>query len=484
MRSGPSDNERNTVPASPSLSERSHFAWPALLIVAAALTANPRVAAGQQPLAAPSPAVLENAQPVEAGVIPPTLGLSVTGSPADGEFLYTQICNALDREIRPTLHPGASIHFGSVVPWPLLPVAPGTRAALTIGVTLDGGNNSETVDGFTQVVIANEALAPATPSVLFLSDDPEYLRSEGLVFRGRVDAGRAVRLYYYHSDIGLPRDVDVVLTTAVPSRLAITQAAAGPDLDAMSVGHAVSKDLPLFEQQNESVIVDLTPGVPFVVRHDLIFQDEVVAGAVDLHPLSGGPVKVSVIASPAGGHPETYLDGPRVAYDGHNRHGIFALDGYGDIATTFTAGGPDVAVKYGQASPPNVDPADAGRDFGEYGVVHQITFKLVNPTDGPRLVYLYEKPLGGSVRSTFFVDGQLKEVGCARVEQPYWFMTYRMPPHSVSASTTKTMTDGGSSYPLEFGTTENRPAVYTPPLDASDGCSPSRGAPPVSDAAS
>jgi hypothetical protein len=448
----------------PVRSERAGFAWAALLACALAATLRPGLAAAQ-------------AAPPAAGVIPANLALRVTGSPADGAFLYAQMCAALERAIRPTLQPGASIHFGSVVPWPLLPLAPGFRIAATVGVTLDGGNDSEPVEGFTQVVIENDAVAPVTPSVLFLSDDPEYLLSEGLVFGGRVDTGRAVRLYYYHSDTGIPRDLDVVLTASVPSRVQITESAAGPDLDAMSVGHTVSKELPLFEAQNESVIVDLTPGVPFIVRHDLIFADEVVAGALDVHPLGGGPVQLSVVSSLAGGHAQTYLAGPRLPYDGHNRHGVFSLDGYGELASTFTVGGPDVAVKYGLTSPPNVDPADSGRDVGAYGVVHRITFKLVNPTDAPHLVYLYEKPLGGSVRSTFFVDGLEREVGCARVEQPYWFMTYVLPPHSVSASTTRTMTDGGSSYPVEFGTTETRPAVYTPPLNAADGCSPPRDAP-------
>ncbi len=120
----------------------------------------------------------------------------------------------------------------------------------------------------------------------------------------------------------------------------------------------------------------------------------------------------------------------------------------------------------------NVDPSDAGRDLGDYGIVHRVTFTLVNPTDAAVPVYLYEKPLGGPVRSTFFVDGQMKEVGCARLAQPYWFMTYQLAPHSSSASTTLTMTDGGSYYPIEFGVSATPPVAYTPPVGSADGCSP------------
>lgn len=435
------------------------------------------------PLAAPSVAP---ASPVPtpslppAGVIPSNISLSVTGSPADPAFLDTQIRGALDRQIRPTLLPGASIRYGPIVPWPLLPLAAGTRAAVNVTVTIAGADGSAPVSGVTLVTVENVVVAPAPPAVLFLSDDPEYLESEGLIFQGKVDRDRPARLYYYHDDIGAPRDLDVVLTAAVPSRLQIIQSTAGPDLDVMSVGHTVSRDFLLYQQRNEGTIVDLAPGKPFVVRHHLLLQGELVAGAMDVHVVTGGAVTVSVVASPAGGHPERYLAGPRVPFDGHNRHGIFDLDGFGSIGATYTIGGTGAALKYGGTTPTphNLDPSDRGHDYGDYGVVHRITFTLVNPTDAPHLVYLYEKPLGGPVRGTFLVDGQLKELGCARLAQPYWLTTYQLPPHSTSASTTLTMTDGGSFYPIEFGVMETPPLPYTPPPDAVDGCSPAATPPP------
>ncbi|MEA2722162.1 MAG: hypothetical protein QOJ39_4026, partial [Candidatus Eremiobacteraeota bacterium] len=169
-----------------------------------------------------------------------------------------------------------------------------------------------------------------------------------------------------------------------------------------------------------------------------------------------------------------FLRGPRVPYDGHRRHGTFDLTSFGPLAQSYTAGGPDTAVQYGSrtSTPRNVDPADDGRDLGDYGVVHRITFTLANPTDAPSLVYLYEKPLGGPVRSSFIVDGRLKEMGCVRLPQPYWVATYQLPPHSTGMSNTVTMTDGGSFYPLEFGASATPPQPYTPPVGTADGCSP------------
>ncbi|HTJ26385.1 MAG TPA: hypothetical protein VMA36_09475 [Candidatus Limnocylindria bacterium] len=434
---------------------------------------------GASPAAAASPSPAPAPSLAPAGMIPATVALHTTGSPADPAFLETQIRGVLNRSIRPTLRPGASVSYGPFVPWPLLPLVPGQTAAVNVTVTITGDAATAGVTGTTTVVIDNTAVPPATPAVLYLSDDPEYLQANGLVFQGTVDPGRPARLYYYQDDIGVPRDLDVVLTAKAPARVHVIASRAGPDLDVMSVGHTVSRDFLLFQRAGEGIVVDLEPGKPFIVRHDLLLQGEVVAGAIDLQVLNGEGATVSVVASAAGGRPEAYLDGPRIPLDGHHRHGRFDLTNYGDIAATYTVGGPDVSVKYGGTTPTlrNLDAGDPGRDYGDYGVVHRITFTLANPTGDEHLVYLYEKPLGGPVRSTFFVDGQLKELGCVRLRQPYWLMTYRLPPHSTGASTTLTMTDGGSFYPIELGVSATQPIAYTPPPGTPDGCSPVVSAP-------
>ncbi len=107
-----------------------------------------------------------------------------------------------------------------------------------------------------------------------------------------------------------------------------------------------------------------------------MLQGELIAGSTDLSIVGGGTATVSIVSSLAGGKPDGYLNGPRLAFDGHNRHGAFDLDGFGDLSGDYTVGGPDVAVKYGSSkrSPRNLDPADAGHDYGDYGVVHRIRF--------------------------------------------------------------------------------------------------------------
>lgn len=433
------------------------------------MTLEPQASAAPQPLTSLPP----------AGVVPPAVSLQISGSPvADPAFVFAQIQAELDRRIRPTLRPGAAVSYGPLVPWPLIPLPAGGRATVDVTVAISGDATSAPVSAVTAVALYSIPLPPVAPAVLFLSDDPEYVDAEGLVFRGTATHERPARLYYYHSDIGVPRDIDVVLTAAAPARAQIISSAGGPDLDVMSVGHTVSRDFLEYEQRAEGTVIDLMPGDAFILRHALVLQGEVIAGTVDVNVVSGDAVDLSVVAAPAGSGPRPYLAGPRVPYDGHRRHGTFDIADYGNIAAAYTVGAPTTAVQYGgrEPTPVNLATSDDGRDYGDFGVTRRITFTLANPTDAPHVVYLYERPRGGPVRGTFLVDGQLKELDCVRAPQPYALSTYNLPPHWAGISTLLTMADGGSFYPVEIGATDVAPEATPPPVGAPDGCSPKEAA--------
>jgi hypothetical protein len=230
----------------------------------------------------------------------------------------------------------------------------------------------------------------------------------------------------------------------------------------------------LNDAKNEGIVVDLSPQTPFVLRSELLLAGELVAGAVDMRVLMGGPVNVSVIAIPAGEQLAKYLNAPLAPRDGHNRSGAFNLAGFGVQTIAYTVGGPDASTTYGgrDTAPPNLEAGSLGHDWGDYGVTHSYTFDIDNPTDTPQTIYLYEKPFGGASINIFIVDGQVRQMGCARVPQRYEIVHYEVAPHSQLVSNVVTMTDGGSSYPLEIGLTQTAPYPFTPPMDAPDDCFP------------
>ncbi len=423
---------------------------------------------------------LQVAQP--AGIVPSSLSLIVTGNPVTSKFLGRQIRAALRRVIRPTLQPGASITFSSLA-IPLQPLQPGFLTSIDVPVTVSGGADTAPVFATTTVSVQNLALDQTVPSVLFYDDDPEYVQLPGVLFRKTVQPSTVTRLYYYHDNLGLPKDIAVVLkaVSPLPTRVQLIDVEGGPNLDVMSVGNFVSKSFLLTEGKNEGIVVDLPAQSPFVLRNSLALIGELVAGAVDIRVLMGGPVDVTVVATPAGDPLSSYLNGPLAPRDGHHRSGAFNIAGFGVQTIAYTVGGPDASTTYGgrDTAPPNLNPASLGHDWGDYGVTHRFTFDIDNPTDMPQDVYLYEKPFGGATINSFIVDGQVRQMGCVRIPERYEIEHYEVAPNAEITSNVVTMTDGGSSYPLEIGLTQTPPFPFTPPMDAPDGCFPKETPPPT-----
>ncbi|MBV9648491.1 MAG: hypothetical protein JO043_13575 [Candidatus Eremiobacteraeota bacterium] len=437
-------------------------------------SANPGATASPTPGPAPSPSAAPSPSTPPPTLLPASVSLMVTGSPADTAFLQAQINAAIGRALRSVAGADAGIRYGTPIP-SLVPLAPGFSTTYDVPVTVSGGSMNP-VQGIVAVSVQNVNVPSAQPVLLALDDDPEYIRTDGVLFRGTIDAQRPTRVYYYHANVGTPRRFLVVLTGPADAvaRVHVVEASAGPNRDVMTVGHAVSRSFVLLEPQNEGVVIDVQATPPFFQRDTPLAPGDGVAGAVDLSVLNGTAVTMTVMAIPPNADPSAYLGAQRVPTDGHNRHGTFALSDVERKIIAYTVGGPDATVEYGSRaqSPANVDPNDAGRDAGDYGVVHRFTFDVNNPLDMPATVYLYEEPIGGVVRNSFLINGTLTEVGCARLSQRYQVGSYQLGPRSSQTFDVTTMTDGGSNYPLEIGLTTTPPLPTTPPINAPDGCFP------------
>jgi hypothetical protein len=203
-------------------------------------------------------------------------------------------------------------------------------------------------------------------------------------------------------------------------------------------------------------------------------NQQLVSGTVDLRLLSGGPVGVTVMAVSGGVDPRTLLDAPVLPDDGHHRTGVFQVSGFGTDALNYSVGGPDSTVVIGdtEPTPPSVDQAAQGRDYGDYGVLHTIDLSLTNPGPTAASAYLFFRPLAGPDRGGFLVDGNLVEIGCVRLSTPYQVTSFDLAPGQTRRVVVKTMTDGGSFYPAEIGVTATPPQPTAPPISAPDGCFP------------
>jgi hypothetical protein len=415
----------------------------------------------------------------DAGSMPKSVALRVTGTQLDTQWLTLQIQKTLLRSAQ--LQPGVSAQINAFTLPPTL--GPGASAAIPVPVHIPGGDQYFDVDVATTVEVQNVAADPFSPPLLLYDDDPEKLNATGVLFRARVNPNAPARLYYYHENSADPHQLAVVLSSdsAQPSTVQLIDASAGPNIDVMTVGHAVSRDFLLRKPINEGIVVEVGAQSPYVADQFAMNRLDGAAGNVGIRVLSGGTVTVTVLSLPPGPLTDSliasYLTQPQLPGDGHHRTGVFSLVNYADETIAFTAPGPDANVQYGAQTPPAAvlpdDPVPAGHDYGEYGVLRTMNFQIDNPLDQPQTLYLYERPLGGSVRSSFLVNGQLAQVGCARVPDRYQIGDpIVVQPHAKLTLPVQTMTDGGSSYPLEVGVTATPPQPTVPPITGANGCFP------------
>ncbi|MBV9271268.1 MAG: hypothetical protein JO165_09240 [Candidatus Eremiobacteraeota bacterium] len=408
-----------------------------------------------------------------ARVLSQDVTLRVTGT-TDPAWLGRQIQDAVTRNVQRM--PGVTMPAITFQP-PLL--SPGGVAAVLLNFTIPGGDQYYDVPVTMNVNVQSIDVPAFQPPLLFYDDDPEHIVATGLLYRGRVTANAPARLYYYHENSNDPHRVVVVLTGAGsgPSTVQLIDASAGPNIDVMSVGHAVTRDFLLMKPGNEGVVVDVPAGAPYILRDFALNRLDGVAGTVGIRVLNGGAVDVAVVsAAPTDSDAQilAMMNAPRLAGDGHNRTGVFDLNAFTEASTTLTyaAGSDDASVTYGAHTPPSAGANGSGHDYGEYGVLRSISFNLTNPSPQPATVYIYQRPMGGAVRSSFLVDGSLVQLGCARVSDRYQIASFTLDPGASRRVNLLTMTDGGSNYPIEVGATSTPPQASTPPISAPDGCFP------------
>jgi hypothetical protein len=408
-----------------------------------------------------------------AGTIVGQTTLRVTGNPADPQWLAQQV-SAWVTLVTQAL-PGTQTTIGNVVV-PVTALAPGSQPQLTVPVEISSDGRYFDQTGSTTVNVQNVAADPIVPTVLFYDDDPEHVAADGVLFRGTVTPAEPARLYYYHDNTTEPRRIAVVLSTdsTDPTSVQLVDASAGPNIDVMQVGHAVTREFLLRKPRGEGIIVDLAPSTPFTLHDVPMSARQGAAGTIDVRVLSGGPVTLTVLAASPGVDLRSLLGQPPLPDDGHQRTGIFRMAGFGTDSLRYAAGGPDAKVVIGDRdpTPPSADPNSTGHDYGDYGVSHTIAVDLANPTDAAAPAYLYFRPIAGIARGSFVVDGNLVELGCVREPVPYQIFAYSLAPRQTARSVVQTMTDGGSFYPVEIGVTATPPASSTPPINAPDGCFP------------
>jgi hypothetical protein len=384
-----------------------------------------------------------------AGTVADETSLRVTGNPSTADYLRETVAAAVERAA--TLRPGASV---SVAP-DSVPIHSDLRIDNRIEVDVPvqiSGNGYLTVNGTTHVIVENTALPPIQPARLLVSDYPERLTANGLLFTARLERTPAQRFLYYHYNPGTEPARRILLkarnASNAPATVQMIDGSAGPGPNEMEVGHLSTKRFLVREARNEGRVVTIAPGATInLVDHPLPPQS-VDSAILQLRLVTGDPIDLALVAQDALAPTDQSIETTQLLAGGvpHAR-GIYPVPTF-YFDRTYDVDGEDLDIAIGQLPLPNLRQGEALS--GDYGVEMSMSVVIVNMTKGPRSIALYANPRGGRATGTFLIDGTVMQAHALPA-----FSRFKIWQERINAGTFRrikivTMPEGGSSYPLRL----------------------------------
>ncbi|HEY0798826.1 MAG TPA: pilus assembly protein N-terminal domain-containing protein [Candidatus Baltobacteraceae bacterium] len=385
-----------------------------------------------------------------AGTVADSVTIRVTGDPATPIFLQEQALNAALAAAQP--RPGAQIIA--------TPDSVNISQPLTIDntTTIDvpmiiQGSDYFTVQSVTHVNVENVALPRIHPSYLMVSDFPETLKENGLLFEATLTSSQPARFLYYHFNPAGQPDRRIVLrlhnASSQPANVQFISGMAGPEVNDMEVGHLSTARFLVREANNEGNVLTIAPGDNVTILAQSLPAQNIVSNLVQVREISGAPLHLTLIAQNAADP----IDAPEqetqlLVGDVLHARGVYPIpEFYFDYQ--YDTSGPDLEIPIGQIPVPELKEGEALA--GDYGVLQSVTVRIVNPdSHNAASIAVYANPRGGRATGTFIIDGVLLQAHALPPFGHYKLREYTIPPGGFIRTTIVTMPEGGSSYPLRL----------------------------------
>jgi hypothetical protein len=375
--------------------------------------------------------------------------IRVTGNPATTTFLREAAAAAAQRVA--TLRPGAAVQ-----------ISPDTlnirgnlnvddRTAIDVPLQITGDGYIP-VNGTTHVDIENVALPNIQPARLLVSDYPETLSANGVLFTADLDRRDAQRFLYYHYNPAGQPSRRILLrasnASAQPATLQFISGSAGPETNEMEVGHLSTQRFLVRELQNEGSVVTIPPSATVNIVDHPLPPGTIVSALLQLREIDGNPVHLTLIAQDAGAPLDQSADTTQLLSGGvaHARGEYQVPQFYFDYSYDVQA--ENLEIPIGQLPLPNLRQGEALA--GDYGVQQAVTVTIVNSGSAGTPVAIYANPRGGRATGTFLIDRTLVQTHALPAFSRYKIWQETIAAHTFRRVQIITMPEGGSSYPLRL----------------------------------
>jgi len=383
-----------------------------------------------------------------AGVPADTMTLRVTGDPASAEYLRAAIADAV--AAASTLRAGASAQVLSDTVPVHADLAQDDQVEVDVPLTLSEGYF--TVNGATHVIVQNIALPPIEPARLLVSDYPERLTADGILFSARLDRTQAQRFLYYHFNPANEPARRILLKahngSNAPTTVQLIDGSAGPGVNELEVGHLSTERFLVRQVHNEGLVVTVPPNATVNLLDAPLPPQNIVSGILQLRLVGGDPLDLTLLAQEANAPLDQSISTTELLAGGvpHAR-GVYPVPTF-YFNRTYDVDGPDLEIPIGQLPLPNLREGEALA--GDYGVEQAMNVVVVNMTRGPKAIALYANPRGGRATGTFLIDGNLVQAHGLSAFSRFKIWQDTVAPGTFQRVRIVTMPEGGSSYPLRL----------------------------------
>lgn len=381
-----------------------------------------------------------------AGAIPAAAEAIVTGAPAPPGLIREAIERRLHEVIR--RGPGATVELGPIGIEAGL--GPGESAVVPVTARIRSPYAGP-VDGTVHVTAVNTPIRLSDPDVLLVSNRPEVITGNGVLFQETLAPGRAARLLYHHMN-GVPARAKVLKVTlrnlgSARARVHYLSGIAGPSGDPVFVGFASTARFLDALVGGRGYVVEVGPGGSTSFTAYTLAPSALVSGLMQFQVLEGGPIELVVhvrlpwlldrtvtvdlgvlaFVHPRGAFPGSVVEVVR-ELPVHERAAVADLGLTSDLRD----------VRTGETL------------VGDYGVLYRLRLRLVNPTDREATAQLVALAAGGLARGLFLVDGAAVDIGLLRAREERVVTAFSLAPGAAREVTVLTMPVAGSFYPVRL----------------------------------
>lgn len=376
-----------------------------------------------------------------AANLPSEIEVEVTGESSDPALVQEAIRQAILRETQ--AHPGSEISVGTVDGADLVP---GDSRDFSVPVRVRNPFQ-RSIEGIVRATVRNVSIPLQTPARLLVSNRPEVVTANGVLFAETLSANEAVRLMYHHlNGAEKAKLVTITLTNPArePARMLIVGAVAGPSTDLMFAGQAATSRFLRRLEKQQGYVIDVPPGHSHTFTVHEMPQGSLVSGLLQVQALAGrldlsvhirspwllAHTITSSVNQPAYPHP----------------HGTFQVSEFSVARSALTRERVSL-VDLGVAVSP-VDPSTGVRLSGDYGIVYRVALELRNSSEFSEKVSLMVTAAGGAARGIFLINDEPVDVGILRPNEEREIFSLIVPGGESRTLTVVTMPVAGSFYPL------------------------------------